>query len=205
MDLWSVWVCMYLNLQCIWQLAVALKAFCYYILRLTPLSPALSHFKNYRRESGDAFCVFHVRQGCNTCTASDHDKILLRVKQAMGNACVHCSDTSWHHLPSWIGMKLAPLPTLFPFPHVACYLIHIFSTCIHSVVTCMYTWFVWNGKVCDISSARFTHNDHYAVTRVRIHWENDYIIGLVTPAIGPHKSKELTWHRALVHNIRVKV
>ena len=45
----------------------------------------------------------------------------------------------------------------------------------------------------------YTHNI------VPICRRSDYIIGLVTPVIGPNKSKKLAWLIALAQNIRGKV
>ena len=43
------------------------------------------------------------------------------------------------------------------------------------------------------------------VVGLPIHRRSDYIIGFVTPAIGPNKSKKLTRLRAPAHNTRGKV
>ena len=44
-----------------------------------------------------------------------------------------------------------------------------------------------------------------AIPVFHIRWRRDYIIGFVTPAIGPNKSKKLTQPVAPAHNIRGKV
>ena len=55
------------------------------------------------------------------------------------------------------------------------------------------------------NSVLITHKDMGKVWCTPIFQQSDYIIGLVTPAIGPNKSKKLTQLIAPVHNIRGKV
>ena len=58
--------------------------------------------------------------------------------------------------------------------------------------------FLPNTKLC-------VQRQIHRLKTVHIPQRSDYIIGFVTPAISPNKSKKLTWPIVLTHNLRGKV